>query len=517
MTISNANVGIGTTTPTTALVVVGDVSATNVTLTGRIITGDATSNKLGGITLDTNNITTTGRIITGDATSNKLGGITLDTNNITTTGRIITGSGGSNTVGGVILSNTQIITTGAINTGDATSNKIGGISLDTNNLWVPGLITGTTDNTSNKIGGVVLSNTRVGIGVANPGVSLDIAAGNGNNFRIANTNALILGNTSAGSYGNFYLNGYLAVYKAGTTDLATSNKIVQFSPETGAPHYLLSNNLGIRTTTPTVALDVAGDISGANMTLTGRITTGSAISNTIGGVLMSNGFLRPGAGIASAPGFAFLTDVCSGIFSGGTDIINIGTAGSNRFTVFGSNVGIGTVVPNYRLDVSTAAGTAAVNMNTWPRSTTSLCWRGKYAGSRSGDALFLNTTTTMDSNLITVADNCGTYFTVRRTGIYAITCTLNGSTTGTWGATLDVCTNIGHNTLNYGFGMLSTTGAPNGVGTGTLAFTGPLESNDARYYKFKIGTTNTPTVAATAITVTFLGENILSNAINPFI
>jgi hypothetical protein len=361
----------------------------------------------------------------------------------------------------------------------------------------------------------------IGIGVRTPNAPLDVSGGiikiQNRASNLGGTNYLSLFDISSSSNGVARI--ALALHNPAVGANVGNDFSINTYSDTGSyidtPLVVTRANgfVGMGATVPATQLDVMGPGTGNTTVL--RISSGfkgSGNSNNIARLRFAHR-VATGADLS----YDIMANEVATANNYGLTIGGYGNEGVVRMDMGNRRLGINTVAPAYTLDVCASAGTAAINMSTWPRSTTSTCWRGKYAGSRSGDALFLNTVTTMNSNLITVADNCGTYFTVKKTGTYAITCTLNGSTTNTWGATLDVCTNIGHNTLNYGFGMLSTTGGPNGVGTGTLAFTGPLLSNDNWYYKFKIGSTNTPTVAATAITVTFLSETIDGNAINPFI
>jgi hypothetical protein len=526
------------------------------------------------------------------------------------------------------------------------------------------------------------ANGYVGIGTSNPGAPLDVITGAvvvgrlGNMTGNTDVSMCVEGSANIGMYTLKGTNNNFGGISFKTLSNATLAERMRIDANTG--------NVGIGRTAPVVALDVGGDISGANVTLTGRITTGSANSNVVGGVLMSNGFLRPGAGNEGSPGFAFLTDVSSGIFSGGTDIVNFVTAGRNRMTVFGSNIGIGvrapnaildvcggvikiqnrasnlggtnylslfdissssngvarialalnnpavganvgndfaintyddagsyvdtpfvvtrangfigmgatvpatqldvmgagtgnttvlrissgfrgsgnsnniarlrlahrvatgadlsydimanevatannygltfggygnegvirmdmgnrrlginTVAPAYTLDVCASAGTAAVNMSTWPRTTASVCFVGTYS-SLSSKAWFMTTRTSMDTNLITVADNCGTYFTINRTGIYSIFTWSGVSASSQWNTIVDASSAIAHNAMNYNIPTLGVGWGSTTLGTSTSSFTGVLPSNNSIYYKVKTdgATPNTNS----RLVITFLGE-----------
>ena len=544
MTISNANVGIGTTTPTTALVVVGDVSATNVTLTGRIITGDATSNKLGGITLDTNNITTTGRITTGDATSNKLGGITLDTNNITTTGRIITGSGGSNTVGGVILSNTQIITTGAINTGDATSNKLGGISLDTNNLWVPGLITGTTDNTSNKIGGVVLSNTNIFYSgrISNTVGDTSNVIGN----IVISNGAVRVGNGSVTLPSLSFINDTSAgIFRSGTDIFsfvtAGSNRMTVFGSNIGIGVAAPSSTLQIGT--PVTAIYSGNPLSSNQVSIIGPARAsptyaGTSDMNATLWVSTSNAFAsNTGASIALASRsydfgggelhqtWARLTGVSPGANYAGNLIIETNSNGSLRERMRISEVGgvgIGTSAPVYQLDVSTIAGIAAINMNTWSRVSVSNVLIMRNVATSSGyvgtTVNFASVLQSIDTTLATVVSSNttnGSSIVIQKSGIWSISWHVYSATSGVY-SWVDVSTGNASGTA------YNTAGSPviafmqqNGNNP-TLNWTGYLPSNSGFFYKPRVSATPGNLNIPLNFIMTFIAETPASASTYPF-
>ena len=193
----------------------GNISNSGTTRSSNFITATASSNVIGGVTLNNNNISYSGTITGSTAnTSNRIGGVTLSNGNLTVTNgiasapsirfssdtstglflnsvggldvatagvksatftsnslslsnttRLVTADIASNFIGGVVLSNYNVSNvinfnySGTITGSTAnTSNRIGGVVLSNNDISYSGTITGSTANTSNSIGGIVLSN-----------------------------------------------------------------------------------------------------------------------------------------------------------------------------------------------------------------------------------------------------------------------------------------------------------------------------------------------------------------------
>lgn len=107
------------------------------------------------------------------------------------------------------------------------------------------------------------SNGNVGIGTTAPVCALDLSVSDAVAFRIGRGQACNAAgphfrvNTSFNSYANVEMNGYFTIMKAGTTD--ATQPFVSFSPEYRlAGHWLIGNDVGIGTTTPSQQLDVSG-------------------------------------------------------------------------------------------------------------------------------------------------------------------------------------------------------------------------------------------------------------------
>jgi hypothetical protein len=79
------------------------------------------------------------------------------------------------------------------------------------------------------------------------------------------------------------------------------------------------------------------------------------------------------------------------------------------------NVGIRTIAPAYALDVSAGTTAASVNMSTWPRTTASISYYGVSSATVAGAVVSWTTCNAISTQLMTVANNNGTYLNNRRT------------------------------------------------------------------------------------------------------
>lgn len=331
--ISNANVGIGTTAPGTALDVSGVIRV--IGSAGNITFSNGTINAAVGINISGSSIVASnGAFSNASTTSNSIGGVTLSNTNLTLAGTI-TGSTAntSNVIGGVVLSNNNVSNSGVITTGTG-SNSVGGVTLSNTNLTLAGTITGSTANTSNVIGGVVLSNNNI----SNSGV---ITAGTGSNF----IGGVILSNTDI-SQGGSHTAGRVLV---GTGSASVPSLAFSAVPTLGM--YGINNN------------EFAFASSNAERLRINQygIYNDSNASNVLGGVILTSNTLRPPAGTASAPAHAFSNDTATGLFSPGTSQLGFATAGAQQMVISNSNVGIGTASPFANLDVSAAGATIRIS------------------------------------------------------------------------------------------------------------------------------------------------------------
>jgi hypothetical protein len=173
-------------------------------------------------------------------------------------------------------------------------------------------------------------------------------------------------------------------------------------------------------------------------------------------------------------------------------------------------LGINTTAPGYPLDVSGPATAATINMTTWPRTTMATTYYAIYS-SRASQTITWTECNAIDSNLVTVASNNGTYFVINRSGVYAINSYINiSSATGGWFLAIDSSTNPAHTGVGAGsMPQIAVNGGPNGVTQLSTSFIGFLPSNSNIYYKAKLSTAATPGGAgfnSGRIQFTYLGE-----------
>ena len=349
------------------------------------------------------------------------------------------------------------------------------------------------------------TNVGVGIGTNAPTMALDIRA-SGDAFRVANgpTNgALFKVDLAWNEYANLVMNGYFGLFKKGTTSGA-DNEIVSFAPEYRiAGHYIMCNDVGIRTKTPQYALDVSGSLRVA-LGGTGLSDYASMIVGTTTSGVYISGARGNGLGYIRSPG--------GGLFIGG------GTTSDTTMYILNNRVAINQTDTTYALGVTAGATTsAALNLSTWPRFATSLCHsvRG-LSGSTGGGStasysmLFSNGSPTLNSALGTVTNDTvnGTYFTCLKSGIWSITLkTHTGSERAT--VAIDVGTTTTYNDEPNGEAVMNRALAYNFCGyfTASLAFTGYLAASTTTYYKFR--TNFMPPAGSrpgTFMTIAFLGE-----------
>jgi hypothetical protein len=318
MRISNSNVGIGTTDPTNAL----DVSGTlRVIGTAGDLTFSNGSIRLGGATL----ISSTGVLSNANATSNIIGGVTLNTTDIsmTTGGRILGVAATSNTIGGVTLSNTVV----RVGNGTDTVPTIA-FSSETN--------TGLYRFTPGGIGVVSGGNTVARLTTASSFFFTDSLIA----LTLSNRQLLAQNGTAAAPSHSFVGQPDMGLFAAGDRLGVSIGGVVRSTFSNGD-----FSNSGTITTSNLLA---SGYLRNALTPSTYDISGGN-ISNSA--TTRSSNFLAAPGG-APRPAYAFTTDPSSGLDLVGTSYLAFDTSGVQRMCISGDLVGIGTAAPSAWLDVS---------------------------------------------------------------------------------------------------------------------------------------------------------------------
>jgi hypothetical protein len=259
----------------------------------------------------------------------------------------------------------------------------------------------------------------IGIGTTGPGAKLDIQGGSLRVYNDSVTQSTIeFKRTSDNWWPGTIKTTYAGASSYGSNlqfDLHPSDGVLATAPVTRL-YIQYSGNVGIGTTSPLALLDVNGvgahglgtasvpsftfrtDLdtgmwsNGANIlnfSTTGveRFRVDSTGNISIGtttplALLDVNGIGAHGLGAVATPSFAFRTDLNTGMWSSGADIINFSTNGAERFRVDSDgNVGIGTTAPYSPLQV---AGT----IKSAPTDQTGMLSFGAYTQSASQVGVF---------------------------------------------------------------------------------------------------------------------------------
>jgi hypothetical protein len=343
---------------------------------------------------------------------------------------------------------------------------------------------------------------KMGIGTTAPTQRLDVSG----TLQMTNGSARFYATPAASSYGNVLMNGYFNIYRPGTSNTPpASNAVVQLAPEGGAAHYFMSNNVGIGTQTPAFILDVSSATTSQGV----RVTAPNA------------------SFVAQAPGNAnnlqmYSSTTGQGLFTG-SNTIQISTnsvTGNNGIIVNGNQVGIGTAVPAYRLDVSAGTTAASVNMTSWPRVPVGNTYVAKgIVAYRTNAIQFSNALQDINAQLAVVTNDAtnGTYFQIRRSGIWSIRIGPIFHSAAVSTSVLDVSTNISNlslpglqtpRTIDLFYSTLSNS---------TLTYTGYLPASTSLNYKpYNNNTTLTNNSNSAVFMLSFIAETPTGSANYPY-
>jgi hypothetical protein len=532
---SDGRVGIGTQTPSTALTVAGDISASGFIRTGAgtvsapaySFNGDVSmgmfqsgTNALGFVTQGVARMTICGDAVgIGTTSPARSLGYLLD----------ICGGGihtrVDNTPGFALLQ--TFANSGYAGTTDVSLRRFGlalsNVESGTGTGSDLNLFTYSNNGTNGKSVLTVQRSGNVGIGTSNPTALLDVSGGQ---TRLTNTAAALALTSATGS--NFLTFQTVAASQrwgiglsnAESSGNAGSDFILTRSDDLGVqvatPSIFVkrsNGNVGIGTSNPVSPLTVAGDIS-AGGTLTFPTSAGKKIILYTTGVGGTMGFEVLGGQFRQSADAAG-TAITWGYYTGTTFTERM------RLVNTTGSVGIGTSAPAYTLDVSTAANSAAVNMSTWSRVPISntLILRNIAGGGLVGNTInFESNLQAIDSNLATIVSSnatSGSSFIIKKSGIWSISWQVNCATAAFF-AFIDVST-TNHSNISFNTNGNPVLAMQQARDSNTLlSWTGYLPSNDSYFYKMRASATPGNLSNGVHFIMTFLAETPTSASTFPF-
>jgi hypothetical protein len=342
----------------------------------------------------------------------------------------------------------------------------------------------------------IIADGKVGIGTTVPTLLLDISAG---------TSACAAFNRAIAGNNNFFLLQASGVNRWGVAcanaGTGTGNGGADFGLNSyddaggliGQPLVVKrsNGNVGIGTTVPSYTLDISG--APANLVLGATAASGS-------GLLLqgtnNTGFIRPQA-------------------SGST--LFLGASNINSVQV--NTVGLGAgVFPAYAIDACGSATVASVNIATWSRVPVGNTYVAKGIVAYFTNApQFSNALQDINSQLAVVTNSgtLGTFFQIRKSGIWAIRVGPISHSTAVSTSVLDVSTNSNVNTMppipsvrtiDVNFSTLSIS---------TLNYIGYLPASTTTFYK-TYQTNMTATNPAAVFMLSFIAETPTGSANYPY-
>jgi hypothetical protein len=484
LSITSGGVGVGMSNPTVALDVSGAVRSTA-----------TTSNSLGGVTLSNTNLTLAGTITGSTAnTSNVIGGVVLSNNNVSNSGthtssNFIGTSSASNSIGGVTLSNTNLTLAGTITGSTAnTSNVIGGVVLSNNNVSNSGTHTssnfiGSSDTASNRIGGITISNGLVGAGTSTPATQIHVRATStvtttplellrlewadtGYDQQVGGGTKMSFYTPADNNLGTTTEGVSIAAVRTDGTEANTTNDFVVSTRLNGAGavaerlrYITFSNQLAVagdistsggvvsgflrNALTPSTYDISAGNISNSATTRSSNFFGRGTASNSIAGVVLSNGAIR----IDGSDTFMVAIGESTNTLATSTNGITWTSRGKTIFTSVGRGVAW-----NGSLWVAVGNGT-----NTIATSTDGITWTGL------GSIIFSTQANSIAWGNVWVATGVGTNtlayspdgsnWTGIGTSIFS-----SGGNFAAWNGNIWVAVGGGTNTLAYSYDGSNWTG-----------------------------------------------------------
>ena len=424
MVLSNGNVGIGTTAPTSTLDVSGVATLCNTVVSGALRNAlTPTTYDISGGNISNSATTRSSNFIGTASASNQIGGVTLSTSNV------LTGGG--------------LRGTPALSVGDVSS----GFFRESANSLTVSIAGVKTANFSNNI-----------IEFSNSGIQTLWLSNN----QLQSTGGSV--STPAYSFAVDTSTGFYRI-ASGSVGFGTAGlrRIVFSNSNIGVGRDPIVDPSMVLITNPNAYISA------------GRLYLGDpANTSPAFGSAFIEGLSNGGSG------------ACDLIFSSRAAGTGAGTDPRERMRIVGQggNIGIGTSTPAYTLDICASAGTPSVNITTWPRIPLSNALMVKgVPGAPVGNTLNFNTTVrSINSTLATwVASNAtsGSSLLINKAGIWSIMVVgSTGNGTQLW---MDVSTGNHSNIGVYTNGnpVLAVAFTP-GTGTSnntTCTFMGYIPSN----------------------------------------
>ncbi len=410
LAVTNGNVGIGTWDATQALDVLGTVKSNAFTTTGGYTQSGSSTNTITGTTnvsgVATFSNATASALFTGGnvgvGTTTPQGAFTVTSGNV---GIGTWAPAQALDVLGTVKAN-AITTTGGYTQSGSSTNTITGATN------VSGLAT-----FSNATASALFTGGNVGVGSVTPGTKVDVqgtvraTAFVGDGALITGVMAFPAGGLNAVQYGDglstlgdetkLSFNGNnLGI---GTTDARGRLVVVGGNVGVGTttPQSALAvtnGNVGIGTWDATQALDVLGTVKANAITTTGGYTQSGSSTNTITGTTNVSGVAT------------FSNATTSALFTGGN--VGVGTTTpQGAFTVTSGNVGIGTWAPAQALDVNGTVRATTLTATSAITTTGGYTQSGSSANTFTGVSSYSNNvgigTTTPQGRLAVLSGNVG--------------------------------------------------------------------------------------------------------------
>lgn len=194
--------------------------------------------------------------------------------------------------------------------------------------------------------------------------------------------------TGTGTNGAIPVWGTMNAGDVGLGNVTNESKETMFTSPTFTGNTLISGSLTVADTITTKSYSSFGSNStshgltepddvlfSGNVEIDGNLyldaSTIELSETTVNDNLQVDGVLKLSDGTALSPSYTFISDTDTGLFRGGTNSLGFSTAGAERMRIDSNgNVGIGTLVPGFKLEVSDSGSPAMAVVDTTNNTTT---------------------------------------------------------------------------------------------------------------------------------------------------